>query len=679
MRQRRAHSLGWYAALSSLLHLLFILWMSHPFRHLRPEDPLYAPVRVTLVAPALPSGTLPDAGPKAPVPAQAMRRPATPKAPASFTTPVVTAMATPSPLAPPTSVPQPRDRGSAQQLPLPAVSVPLQVPKPLTPIPSQPTAVSALLEAPEAPPVSAPSSTTASLPAPTAPAFTAPHPSQPRRALDTTSPGQMRLTAPAPQTLQIPERLAAPQATIASAPIAAPQAPAAGAITTASLPAPVAPAPTAPRSSQLPRPPDAPPRPISVAPPRLQTVQRSLPTPRVIAKAPSSTAEPDPTPHPRLALRPVASVTPGLVHSTPSLAPAARRTPTHVTLTASPSLPNRALPPPPATPRAVLRPTRQSRLSPPPVSASAPSMTAAGVSAPPPPVPAAAVPMQPRRSAAQPPQERVTSLRPQVARRLPLLPRTDTKTFHVVTPAAPMTPDPYASTMVAALPSTPVPTQPPRQPSPAPTRWRIPADVSRLTPAWPIDALPPVSFTPTPRVPSVHQLPSATLPRTSPTPIIPVSRPTPPPASVAPLPAGQASQPQERDSPYQERMETPPLARSTSGSSPPSRTRTGNPSRTALGQVPTTSRPRFPPHCKPAYPLKARRRGWEGTVVLDYNILANGRVGDVKIVKSSGYPILDRVAKKAAKKCQHIPEQHNGKAVTQRAKVPFVWTLKGTN
>lgn len=42
------------------------------------------------------------------------------------------------------------------------------------------------------------------------------------------------------------------------------------------------------------------------------------------------------------------------------------------------------------------------------------------------------------------------------------------------------------------------------------------------------------------------------------------------------------------------------------------------------------------------YPKEAVRNGWEGTVVADLSVNKKGRVSACRIVKSSGYTVLDR-------------------------------------
>jgi len=44
------------------------------------------------------------------------------------------------------------------------------------------------------------------------------------------------------------------------------------------------------------------------------------------------------------------------------------------------------------------------------------------------------------------------------------------------------------------------------------------------------------------------------------------------------------------------------------------------------------------------YPPLARRKGWQGTVVLKLHIEANGRISRLRVNETSGYPVLDRAA-----------------------------------
>lgn len=68
------------------------------------------------------------------------------------------------------------------------------------------------------------------------------------------------------------------------------------------------------------------------------------------------------------------------------------------------------------------------------------------------------------------------------------------------------------------------------------------------------------------------------------------------------------------------------------------------------------SEPRFVFQPKPKYPMIARRRGWEGTVVLNLEMLADGSIGTVEVVYSSGYHQLDKMAKTTVQRWKHEPQ-----------------------
>lgn len=47
------------------------------------------------------------------------------------------------------------------------------------------------------------------------------------------------------------------------------------------------------------------------------------------------------------------------------------------------------------------------------------------------------------------------------------------------------------------------------------------------------------------------------------------------------------------------------------------------------------------------YPPMARRQGWRGVVRVEFTLLSSGQVQDLRILQSSGYPLLDRQALRA--------------------------------
>ena len=86
--------------------------------------------------------------------------------------------------------------------------------------------------------------------------------------------------------------------------------------------------------------------------------------------------------------------------------------------------------------------------------------------------------------------------------------------------------------------------------------------------------------------------------------------------------------------------------------------------------------PRSGGNPKPLYPEIARRRGYEGTVRLAVEVLANGRVGGVRVKGSSGYAILDHSALKTVKEWRFDPARFAGIPVTSTVIVPITFQLK---
>lgn len=56
------------------------------------------------------------------------------------------------------------------------------------------------------------------------------------------------------------------------------------------------------------------------------------------------------------------------------------------------------------------------------------------------------------------------------------------------------------------------------------------------------------------------------------------------------------------------------------------------------------------------YPRIARRRGWQGTVVLSVRILPNGRLANIRVVRSSGRAVLDRSALGSLGDVRRLPQ-----------------------
>lgn len=85
--------------------------------------------------------------------------------------------------------------------------------------------------------------------------------------------------------------------------------------------------------------------------------------------------------------------------------------------------------------------------------------------------------------------------------------------------------------------------------------------------------------------------------------------------------------------------------------------------------------PRYDINPLPQYPEMAQRRGQQGTVSLEVLVLSDGRVGDVRLLVSSGYKMLDQAALKAVKRWQFKPATSLGRVVESRVKVPIDFVL----
>jgi len=76
----------------------------------------------------------------------------------------------------------------------------------------------------------------------------------------------------------------------------------------------------------------------------------------------------------------------------------------------------------------------------------------------------------------------------------------------------------------------------------------------------------------------------------------------------------------------------------------------------------------------PAYPMAARRKREQGTVVLRLVIGEDGRVMDVTVQRSSGFPALDQAAAGAVRKWRWSPTVRDGRPIpiTGLVQIPFV-------
>jgi protein TonB len=78
----------------------------------------------------------------------------------------------------------------------------------------------------------------------------------------------------------------------------------------------------------------------------------------------------------------------------------------------------------------------------------------------------------------------------------------------------------------------------------------------------------------------------------------------------------------------------------------------------------------------PRYPRIARRRGYEGTVVLEVLVNTEGRVAECRIIRSCGHSVLDKAAVKSIRNWLFEPGMRGDKKVEMWVKVPIRFQLK---
>jgi len=78
---------------------------------------------------------------------------------------------------------------------------------------------------------------------------------------------------------------------------------------------------------------------------------------------------------------------------------------------------------------------------------------------------------------------------------------------------------------------------------------------------------------------------------------------------------------------------------------------------------------------KPRYPMIARRKGYEGVVLVRVWVLDNGRVGKVELEKSSSYKVLDDSALEAVKEWVFVPGKKGGVPISSWVTVPIKFQL----
>lgn len=96
----------------------------------------------------------------------------------------------------------------------------------------------------------------------------------------------------------------------------------------------------------------------------------------------------------------------------------------------------------------------------------------------------------------------------------------------------------------------------------------------------------------------------------------------------------------------------------------------------SLSAIPITyAIPIYKSNISPLYPLLARKRGYQGTVLLEVLVSKDGKAASIQLSRSSGYKILDKAAIKGVRDWLFYPAKRGDELFEMWAKIPIRFTL----
>jgi periplasmic protein TonB len=92
--------------------------------------------------------------------------------------------------------------------------------------------------------------------------------------------------------------------------------------------------------------------------------------------------------------------------------------------------------------------------------------------------------------------------------------------------------------------------------------------------------------------------------------------------------------------------------------------------------VPASTRATSRRNPKPDYPTLAKRRGWQGKVLLEVEVLSDGTPGKIQVAASSGREVLDNAAIKAVKRWLFEPARRDNTPISTTLNLSIVFKLE---
>lgn len=137
-------------------------------------------------------------------------------------------------------------------------------------------------------------------------------------------------------------------------------------------------------------------------------------------------------------------------------------------------------------------------------------------------------------------------------------------------------------------------------------------------------------------------------------------------------PAPSTAHPQRRTRSQAQRQQSTAVASRSGGGDGPTTVTDG------AGEPATTPRhdPAYLRNPRPIYPSQARRRGFEGKVLIRAQVAASGECAGATVSRSSGHAVLDEAALTAVRQWRFVPASRGGRAVAADVEIPIVFRLE---
>jgi TonB family protein len=110
--------------------------------------------------------------------------------------------------------------------------------------------------------------------------------------------------------------------------------------------------------------------------------------------------------------------------------------------------------------------------------------------------------------------------------------------------------------------------------------------------------------------------------------------------------------------------------------SPPEVPQVAMKSRSLSGEKILLALPKYAENPKPHYPNEARKKGYQGEVVLRVEVLSSGLVGKIEVKSSSGYEALDQSALAAVQQWKFNPARKGENPVPLWVNIPIRFELQ---